>query len=69
MDLEVMADLSMGSLSRMENNHINPTKETLFRIAKVLKLTPEETIDLFCISENLQSTTGWYLPTNRQLLP
>ena len=37
--LEIDAGLSEGNISRIENNTVNPTKETLLRIAEVLKLS------------------------------
>lgn len=42
MDLEVQVGLANGSLSRIENNTINPTKETLSRISSKLNLKPSE---------------------------
>jgi transcriptional regulator with XRE-family HTH domain len=62
MQLEIAADLSVGSISRMENNHINPTKETLFKIAGVLQLTSEEAVELFCIKENLTGSSPVHMP-------
>ena len=38
LDLELSIGASTGTISRIENNDINPTKETIHRIAKVLKL-------------------------------
>jgi len=64
LQLEVAANLSVGSVSRMENNRINPTKETLFKIANVLRLTSEEAAELFCIKENLSSNLPILLPIN-----
>lgn len=40
--LEVEAGLSFGTLSRIENGNINPTKETLVKIADVLDLHDDE---------------------------
>lgn len=40
--IEVEADLSFGTVSRIENGLINPTKETLHRIAKVIDLDDYE---------------------------
>ena len=47
--LECQAGFSYGSLSRIENGQVNPTKETLFKIASVLKLNRDEVIELFGI--------------------
>jgi transcriptional regulator with XRE-family HTH domain len=47
LNLEVLAGLSPGVISRMENDLINPTKETLVRVIKVLNLSNEEIVDLF----------------------
>jgi transcriptional regulator with XRE-family HTH domain len=44
--LEVEAGLSFGTLSRIENGSINPTKETLVKIAKVLELKDDEFVYL-----------------------
>ncbi len=44
--LETEADLSFGSISRTENGLTNPTKETLLKIADLLKLNNEEIIYL-----------------------
>ena len=40
--LEVEAGLSFGTLSRIENGNINPTKETIIKIAQVLDLQDDE---------------------------
>lgn len=42
LDLELETGLSTGTISRIENGNINPTKETLSRVAEVLKLKPSE---------------------------
>jgi transcriptional regulator with XRE-family HTH domain len=47
--LECSCNLCMGSVSRLESNQINPTKETLVKIVRVLKLNNEEILDLFGI--------------------
>lgn len=41
-DVEVELDMSPGNLSRIENGHINPTKETVYRIAAVYGLSNNE---------------------------
>jgi len=40
--LEVEADLSFGTISRIENGLTNPTKETLIKIGEILKLDDTE---------------------------
>lgn len=47
--LELEIGLATGSLSRIENNAINPTKETLFKIASSLSLNPFEIMYLLDI--------------------
>lgn len=42
LDAEIAIGLSSGVLSRIENNNINPTKESVLKIAEVLKLNEEE---------------------------
>lgn len=42
LELELETGLSTGTISRIEKGVINPTKETLSRIAEVLKLKPSE---------------------------
>lgn len=54
LELELETGLSTGTISRIENNAINPTKETLSRIADVLKLKPSELAYLLGI--NILST-------------
>ena len=51
MDLELEINASPGSICRLESGKVNPTKETLFSIAKALKLTDVETAYLFGIIE------------------
>ena len=48
-ELELRINASFGSISRMENGLTNPTKETLFAIAKAFNLTGLETAILFGI--------------------
>lgn len=50
LELELRIDAAFGSISRIENGITNPTKETLFAIAKALGLGPFETADLFGIN-------------------
>lgn len=40
--LELIADIAHGTISRIEKGLTNPTKETLLKISKVLELTTEE---------------------------
>ncbi|MEO6729410.1 MAG: helix-turn-helix domain-containing protein [Candidatus Dojkabacteria bacterium] len=47
MDLELEIGASPGSLSRIENGEVNPTKETLVKIIEVLKLQNIEAATLF----------------------
>jgi transcriptional regulator with XRE-family HTH domain len=42
MDVELDIDAAFGSLSRMESGHTNPTKETVEKIARFLKLSDRE---------------------------
>lgn len=49
LDIEMHCALAPGSISRLENSKTNPTKETLYRIALALKLSQQETIQLFAI--------------------
>jgi transcriptional regulator with XRE-family HTH domain len=49
LELEISTGLSFGSVSRIENSRINPTKETLYKIATALELNEEELIKLFAI--------------------
>ena len=50
-NLELEIDASFGSLSRIENDQTNPTKETLMKIAKVLNLREDEISYLFQIRD------------------
>lgn len=50
LNLEAEADLSEGSISRIENENRNPTKETLAKIAKVLELDAKETAFLMDVN-------------------
>ncbi len=46
MGLEIDLGLAFGSISRFENNVVCPSKNTLIKIAKNLKLSRAETLDL-----------------------
>lgn len=49
LDLEMEIGSSAGTISRIENGQVNPTKETLLNIASTLKLEATETAQLFNI--------------------
>jgi len=42
MDVELAIDASFGSISRIEAGRVNPTKETIVKISKFLKLNDKE---------------------------
>jgi transcriptional regulator with XRE-family HTH domain len=50
LELEIAA--GQGSISRIENGQVNPTKETLVNIIKVLNLNAFESADIFNIDTN-----------------
>lgn len=50
LDLELETGLSTGTLSRIENGVINPTKETIIAISKALELTDEQIASLFSLN-------------------
>jgi len=45
-DLELKIGAAFGSISRLENNLVKPTKETLSKISRALELKPSQTADL-----------------------
>jgi len=47
MDLELEIGASAGSLSRIENGEVNPTKETLIKLINILNLSSFESASLF----------------------
>jgi len=47
LDLELEIGMSTGSMSRIENGQVNPTKETLLRIILLLNLAPADSANLF----------------------
>jgi transcriptional regulator with XRE-family HTH domain len=47
LELELAIEASQGSISRVENNQINPTKETLLKIIDTLNLNTREAASLF----------------------
>jgi len=52
MDLELEIGASAGSLSRIENGEVNPTKETLLKIANELHLNSLDATTLFDLDIN-----------------
>jgi transcriptional regulator with XRE-family HTH domain len=50
LELETSIEASPGSLSRIENDQINPTKETILKIIEVLHLSTSESGNLFGIT-------------------
>ena len=46
-ELEIEIGASAGSISRLENNLVNPTKETLLHLSQVLDLSFDEKVDFF----------------------
>lgn len=56
LELEIMANLTFGTISRIENAKVNPTKETLIKIAKALSLNPNDILSLlgFVRAKNTQ---------------
>lgn len=56
LDLELEIDASPGSISRIESGDTNPTKETIHKISKILKLSPEELAMLFGIELSKNTT-------------
>ncbi len=49
LELESLAQLCFGTVSRIENGKVNPTKETLLKIVEGLKLNDDEAMKLFGI--------------------
>lgn len=45
--LEMAANLQFGTICRIERGKVNPTKETLIKIAIVLQLNSYEVLQLF----------------------
>jgi transcriptional regulator with XRE-family HTH domain len=48
-DLELATEMASGSISRIEQGKVNPTKETIYKIIDYLELTPIEASRLFGI--------------------
>lgn len=57
-ELELMIDVSFGSISRIENNITNPNKETLLLIANAINLNSIETASLFGIEIEIAQDTA-----------
>lgn len=53
LELEIMADLSFGTICRIENGKTNPSKETLIKISSVLSLKPLEILNLLGVKEKV----------------
>lgn len=51
--LELRAELAFGTLSRIENNHTSPSKETLYKLAIALDVNLSEAIELFLLDSVL----------------
>lgn len=54
-ELEVKIGAASGSLSRIENGTVNPTKETLLKIFDVLNLSSAEGLEIFDIEVDLRN--------------
>ncbi len=69
LSLELAIEASPGSLSRIENGKVNPTKETIIDIARVLELETREIASLFGIevydSKHLFEETTTILSTHK----
>ncbi len=52
LDLEIAINASQGSISRIENNKINPTKETVLQISNYLSLNDYEIAYLIGHTQN-----------------
>lgn len=61
-DLELEINAAQGMISRIENNSVRPTKETLSKISTVLKLKPSEVVDLLDL--NILTTEELILAIN-----
>jgi len=53
-ELELDIEASPGSISRIESGEVNPTKETLTKIAEVLKLTTQDAGTLYNLDFELK---------------
>ncbi len=52
LDLELATEMASGSISRIEQGKVNPTKETIYKIIDYLELSPIEASQLFGIDIN-----------------
>lgn len=68
-ELESKINASNGTISRIENNTINPTKETLLKLIDILNLNVNELLDLFGIkkSNNLEALVKSAKELNKDL--
>ena len=55
LELETSINASAGMISRIEKGRVNPTKETMQKIAAELKLTQKEKVSLFPTKEEITS--------------
>ena len=62
-----MIEASAGTISRIENGKVNPTKETLLTIAEELKLDSIETAYLLGIDINLIEKYRFYNHISRRI--
>lgn len=60
LDLEMTINSSPGSISRIENGKINPTKETLHKIADALCLNCFERAELLGINISYEDLKQYY---------
>lgn len=47
LQLEILIETSPGSISRIENGEVNPTKETIIKISNALNLSSLQSAELF----------------------
>ncbi len=66
MELELEIGASPGSISRIENGQVNPTKETLYTISNILHLTSKETMEIYGIKPKNESFPD-YLKMSRMI--
>lgn len=53
LELEILAELNHGTISRIENQKTNPSKETLLKVASVLGLSQTELTNIFFVFHRL----------------
>ncbi|MBD3363223.1 helix-turn-helix domain-containing protein [Candidatus Dojkabacteria bacterium] len=66
MELELEIGASPGSISRIENGKVNPTKETIINIARALKLDTYDIASLFGV--DLKDLTSIFKITTKLIL-